>query len=393
MTETAPETRTRAPILRALLVLVALVVVGGAGFVVYVWQWSERPAKVRARQLDVKATPELVARGRYLSAVSCEPCHGADLSGGRELALPSVRSWAANVTRDTARGIGSWTAGQVEEALRRGVRPDGRVLRAPMPLYEGLSDEDELALIAYLGTVPAVSKPSRRAELTLEGRLAIALGRVKPRHSVITGVKAPPPGATKEYGEYLANAVMLCGDCHHPREKGVPVPGRLWSGGEPFEEPGEPRVLASNITPDPVEGIWCWAPLDLARGLREGKTPQGRVLAKAMPRYPVTDEDAGALHAFLKTVPPVKAHVFSAQALRGSELYFAKGCISCHGPDGKGPRADITKAGREGDLPKIESWIKDPSSVKPGTEMPRLGIVDPAELEALARFVVELSRR
>jgi mono/diheme cytochrome c family protein len=392
MTENAPETRKGAPILRALLVLIVLVVVGGGGFAAYVWQWSERPAKVRGRQLDVKATPELVARGRYLSAVSCEPCHGADLGGGREFVLPTVRSWAANVTHDSATGIGSWSAGQVEEAIRRGVRPDGRVLRAPMPLYETLSDDDVFALIAYLGTVTPVSKPSRQAELTLEGRLAIALGRTKPRHSVITGVKAPPVGATRDYGDYLANAVMRCADCHHPREKGLPVSGREWSGGEAFEEPGEPRVLASNITPDPVDGIGNWAPLDLARALRDGKTPSGRVLAKAMPRYPVTDDDAGALAAFLRGVPSVKAHVYSAQALRGSELYFAKGCISCHGPDGKGPRGDFTKAGREGDLAKIASWIKDPSSVKPGTEMPRLGIEDPGELEALARFVVELSK-
>ena len=81
---------------------------------------------------------------------------------------------------------------------------------------------------------------------------------------------------------------------------------------------------------------------------------------------------------------------FSPEAVKGSELYFQKGCTSCHGPDGKGPRADITKLGREGDVARIAEWIKDPEKAKPGTAMPKLAIEDPAELQALARFVVEL---
>lgn len=401
MNETAPassaapkDAAPRGSALRALAVLGLVLVLSGIGFAVYVWQWSERPAKLRGRTITVPRTPELIARGRYLSANSCEPCHGKDLSGGKEFVLPTVRSWGSNVTQDAASGIGSWTDGQIEEALRRGVRPDGRVIRAPMPLLEGLSDEDLFSVIAYLRTVPAVSKPSRKAELTVSGRLAIALGRVKPKHSVVTNVGAPPRGPTREYGEYLATAVFLCADCHHPRDaKNAPIAEKLWSGGMVFEEPGEPRVLSSNISPDPVEGIGSWTAADLALALREGKNHQGRLLAGAMPRYPVTDEDAKALHEFLKSVPAVHAHLLSPQAMRGSELYLARGCVSCHGPDGKGPRADLTKLGSQGDLAKIEAWVKDPSSVKPGTEMPRLGIEDPNELEALARFVVELSRR
>jgi len=383
----------RSPAVRAVLVLALLLGAGAAGGWLYVWQWSERLAKPHPRSIAVPRTPEAVARGRYLAAVDCELCHGKDLAGGREFTLPIVHSWASNVTEDAAAGIGSWTDGDVEEALRRGVRPGGRVLRAPMPLLEGLSDDDLFALVAYLRTVPALSSPSRRAELTLEGRLALALGRKRPKHSVTTGVTAPPRGPTREYGEYLANDVMLCAECHHPRDRGVPVPGKLWAGGMALEQPGEARVLSANVTPDPVEGIGTWTAADLALALREGKNPQGRVLASAMPRYPLIDEDAKALHAFLRSVPPVKEHVLSPQAVRGSELYVARGCVSCHGPDGKGPRADVTKLGVQGDVAKIEAWVKDPSSVKPGTEMPRLGIEDPAELEAIARFVVELSRK
>ncbi|MEZ0229759.1 MAG: c-type cytochrome, partial [Planctomycetota bacterium] len=100
-----------------------------------------------------------------------------------------------------------------------------------------------------------------------------------------------------------------------------------------------------------------------------------------------------AIAEYLKTVPPVREHVLSPEAVRGGELYYSKGCVSCHGPDGKGPRADLTKLGREGDAARIASWIRDPAAVKPGTDMPKLGIDDPKELDAIARFVIEVSKR
>ncbi len=377
---------------RVALAVVIIPAVLAGGFALWVRSRSERRATPRARSLDVPRTPELVARGEYVAKVSCALCHGADLGGGKEFTLPIVRSWASNVTPDVATGVGGWTDGQLEEAIRRGVRPDGRVLRPPMPPFEGLSDDDARAVISYLRTVSAVSRPSRPPELTVIGRLAFAFGP-EPRDDVPTGVGAPPRGPTREYGEYLATSVMLCAECHHSRVKGQVVPGKLWAGGMLLSEPGEPNVLAANITPDPVEGIGAWKPSELALAVREGKTPSGRLLAKAMPRYPATDEDLRALHEFLKSVPPIREHVLSAEAVRGSELYFAKGCVSCHGPDGKGPRADLTKVGREGDATKIAGWIKDPAAMKPGTDMPKLGIEDPKELDALARFVIEVSRR
>ena len=58
------------------------------------------------------------------------------------------------------------------------------------PVFDGLSDDDLFAVIAYLRSVSALSRPSRPSELTLTGRLALALGHVKPRHDVISGVKS-----------------------------------------------------------------------------------------------------------------------------------------------------------------------------------------------------------
>ena len=111
-----------------------------------------------------------------------------------------------------------------------------------------------------------------------------------------------------------------------------------------------------------------------------------------MPRYPLTDADATAIFDYLKAQPPVRAHVWSATALRGSEVYASLGCASCHGQDGKGPRADITRLGATADEARIAAWIQDPAAVKPGTAMPSFRIEDPKDREALARFVVELAQ-
>src|SRR5206468_3884412 len=116
---------------------------GGGG---WIFHQSDRKAKPRPRKITVPRTPEAIDRGRYVARVNCELCHGHDLAGGREFTLPVVHDWASNITPDRASGIGEWSEGQIEEALRRGVAPDGRVLRPPMPRLDKLSDQDLEAL-------------------------------------------------------------------------------------------------------------------------------------------------------------------------------------------------------------------------------------------------------
>ncbi|MBI3724360.1 c-type cytochrome [bacterium] len=379
----------RSPALRVFLVVLSVVTVTVLGGAIAIYARSERRAKVKARTFSVPRTLEQVDRGRYLVSVACVFCHGDDLGGGKELTNPLVRAWASNLTADAATGLGAWKDGLVEEALRRGVRPDGRILRAPMPVYTRLADEDLFATIAYLRSAAPVSRPSRLPEPTLEGRIAFA--RMKhPPHGIAAGLVSPPRGTTAEYGRYLAEEVLRCGDCHDPRGKGAAAPPG-WSGGMRFDSPA-PAVLASNISSDEIEGIGKWSQGELARALRDGVNAAGRKLHEAMPRYPLADPDVGAVFAFLRSLPAARRHVLSPLALAGSEAYSNRGCVSCHGQDGKGPRSDITKLGATGDLAKIKAWVKDPQSVKAGTDMPTLKIDDERELEAISEYVVELAR-
>src|SRR5690606_30948914 len=68
-------------------------------------------------------------------------------------------------------------------------------------------------------------------------------------------------------------------------------------------------VYAPNLTPDDDTGLGRWSAEDFRRALREGRSKDGRPLYPAFP-YPqytrVTDEDADAIFAFLRSLPAVR---------------------------------------------------------------------------------------
>ncbi|MCE5972344.1 cytochrome c [Sinirhodobacter sp. WL0062] len=121
------------------------------------------------------ADESLVARGAYLAQImDCAGCHmprGSDgapmfeagLSGGNiGFEIPGMGVfWAPNLTSGEA-GLGAWTDEEISEALRHGLRPDGRALAPamPWPAYAAMSDEDMAALIAYLRSLPPAPTPS-----------------------------------------------------------------------------------------------------------------------------------------------------------------------------------------------------------------------------------------
>jgi mono/diheme cytochrome c family protein len=122
-----------------------------------------------------------------------------------------------------------------------------------------------------------------------------------------------------ERGSYLVNNIGACGNCHTPREKGVPDLTKRFSGG--FQTFSEPWFLlkGSNITPDPETGIGQWSVDDLKRALIEGVRPNGVPLAPIMP-FPffkvLTTADLDAMVAYLRSVlairNPVQPPVYKA---------------------------------------------------------------------------------
>jgi len=113
-----------------------------------------------------KATFNDPARhGAYLVTIGhCMECHSARMKGvsdykaglGRGGRVFPEGSTAANITSDSAAGLGGWSDQEIARAITHGVARDGRMLKPPMgySYYAGLKETDLADIIAYLRTVP-----------------------------------------------------------------------------------------------------------------------------------------------------------------------------------------------------------------------------------------------
>lgn len=130
----------------------------------------------------------------------------------------------------------------------------------------------------------------------------------------------PPPELKVEItperlkrGEYLANHVMLCMDCHSTRDwefyAGPPKHGTEGVGGERFDQamnfPG--KFISRNITP---AGIGDWTDGELYRAITSGVSKDGSPLFPVMPylNYGKMDqEDIYSVMAYIRSLPPIES--------------------------------------------------------------------------------------
>lgn len=124
---------------------------------------------------------------------------------------------------------------------------------------------------------------------------------------------APPsPEQIVARGQYLAG-IMDCGGCHKPGaftgQAGPDTP--LAGSDEGFEIPGFGVVYPPNLTPHET-GLASWTDEQILTAITKGERPDGRILAPIMPwraYATLTAEDAEALVAYLKSLPPVEHKV------------------------------------------------------------------------------------
>jgi mono/diheme cytochrome c family protein len=174
-----------------------------------------------------------------------------------------------------------------------------------------------------------------------------------------------------ERGKYLVDGIGGYGNCHTPR--GGPMKGKALVGGNSFGGDKAPfKSFASNITPDRETGIGNWTDAQLVTAIREGKRPDGSVIGPPMAiefYHGMSDNDARAIVAYLRTVPAVKQKVAKSvyrMKLRaqkpaghvrdvpktdklayGEYLLRIGHCMECHTPMAKG-RMVMAKFGAGG---------------------------------------------
>jgi len=310
-----------------------------------------------------------IQRGHYLAiAGDCVACHtapgGKPYAGGLPVATPIGSIISTNITPSKSDGIGNDSLQQFSDAVRKGIRADGKRLYPAMPYtaYAQLTNADVQALYVYFmhGVQPVDNKPPlTRLPFPFNIRLSMAAWNLLflDKNSFV-----PEPGKSAEWnrGAYLVRGLTHCGTCHTPRN--------LMMGEEPS------RVLAGaslgtwfapNITSDPNSGIGHWSQQDIIDYLQAGRAP-GKAQASGPMAEAVdnslrhlTSADLQAIVTYLKTVPAQhdaadthaadawgaayadlasirgKALPRNPDAMSGAQLYDAY-CSTCHQDRGQG---------------------------------------------------------
>jgi len=262
---------------------------------------------------------ELVDRGRaVLEAAGGCTCHtnldddGPPLAGGRPLATPFGTYFSTNITPDVETGLGSWSDADFVRAMREGRAPDGSAYFPVFPYtsFTGMTDEDLLALKAYLFSLPPIRRANRPPDAwpPFSWRLAASAWQWL---NFAPSRFAPDPARSPAWnrGAYLVHAVAHCGECHMPRNLAGALDTSRWLSGTTDGPEGE---LAPNITPHETTGLGRWTAADIVWYLQMGLEPDGddaqglmhEVIEHGYQHIPRADLDAIA--EYLASVPPVE---------------------------------------------------------------------------------------
>jgi mono/diheme cytochrome c family protein len=227
-------------------------------------------------------------------------------------------------------------------------------------------------------------------------------------------VAVPTDSAARARGEHIFKSFGGCVDCHGENLGGKPV----------FEVPALGMVYALNLTTGKGGIGGSRSDAELARAIRHGISASGRPL-KVMPStdyMPLSDEDLGAIIAFIRSRPPVdhevppskvgpvgralflanKLPILSAERIDHSLAHVSSvtpaatadygkyvasvGCMGCHGPALAGgkilagdpswpPAANLTPAGStkdwsEADFRRLIREGKRPNGTPVNEAMP-----------------------
>jgi mono/diheme cytochrome c family protein len=134
-------------------------------------------------------------------------------------------------------------------------------------------------------------------------RSVVVLGLVVSATLTFGAAQAAP---SVERGDYLVNSIAGCGNCHTPIGPQGPEMDKSLSG-RMVEQNDQYTAIAPNLTP--AGEIKDWTDEQLAKAIREGIRPDGKVLGPPMPfevyRH-LSDTDLNSIVMYLRTVPAVE---------------------------------------------------------------------------------------
>ena len=261
---------------------------------------------------------DLIEKGKYIFHASggCS-CHtdtkndGAFLAGGRPINTPFGTFFGTNISPDPATGIGKWTDEDFVRAMTKGLSPEGNHYFPVFPYtsFHNITQEDLIALKAYLFSIPAVNQKNIPHDLILPfGRQALLMIWKNVVWSPQTFISNPEQTKSWNRGAYIAQALAHCGECHTPRNLLGGLKNYLHFSGSKEGPEGE---LAPNITPHKITGIGDWTKVDISYFLETGMKPDGDYTQGLMAEviehgyYYLKVEDLDAVAEYLISLLPI----------------------------------------------------------------------------------------
>lgn len=337
---------------------VAVVAIAFAAIVTFALRTPESPFDGVSSE-----NPTAVAGGGYVQRLGdCVACHtapnGKPFAGGLKMMTPLGAIFSTNITPDAETGIGSYTLAEFDNAVRKGVAPDGRRLYPAMPYlsYAKMSDDDVRALYSYFThTVQPVVQKNTDSTIPfpLSQRWPLALWNLVFASS---GPYVPKPNQDEQWnrGAYLVQGPGHCGSCHTPRglafnEKGLDESSKTYLAGAHLD-----GWFASSLRGDVADGLGRWSEAEIVDFLKLGRNRHASVYGSMLEVFNnstqyMSDADLAAIAHYLKSLPasnpltpPPAARPQTTALLQrgdfsapGSALY-TQNCASCHGIDGQG---------------------------------------------------------
>lgn len=310
-------------VLRYLLIVIGVLAILVGGFAAFIAFKGIPKYTAENFSLKVTSTPERVERGKQLSAMLCNDCHLNSNTGkltGREMAEVSQfgRVYSRNITNDPEHGIGKMTDGQLAFLLRTGIRPDGRFLPI-MAKLQKMSDEDLQSVIAFLRSdnewVKADATENIDSKYSFLTKVLTTVKLIQPM-PFYKSVSEPDTTNQVKWGEYVSLYRVECYTCHsadfttddfiHPEKS-----KRFFGGGNKFEMPDGSIIHSMNLTMDEETGIGRWTEEEFVKAVKTGIVPNGQpaVRPPMKPYAYLTDGEAKAIYAYLKTIPKINNKV------------------------------------------------------------------------------------
>jgi mono/diheme cytochrome c family protein len=302
------------------IVLVAVLAIGAVAAYIQIKGIPNYNANMPAGLADLKVevTPERVAHGAKIAAMTCVQCHlstGGKLTGNVLADVPKEFGWihSANITQHPVNGIGSWKDGELLYMFRTSIRPDGSYVPPYMPAFPRVADEDLYSIIAWLrSSDPMLQATDVVAPNPKPSFLAKALSNFVFKPFEYPDEPIIRPDSTNElaFGKYLANGLYGCYGCHSADFKTMNelTPEKsvgFYGGGNPLLNLQGEVVPSSNITMHET-GIGYYTKEEFIQAVRWGKKPDGTLVRYPMiPHTTMTDYEVGAIYEYLKTVPPI----------------------------------------------------------------------------------------